>query len=75
MGYQSKDDLNLQTGNVPAPSSGILTPFDNDGQSKAEVLDRRTVRGLKSRHAQMIAIGGTIGTGAYLVESSNSLFR
>lgn len=38
----------------------------------ADLLDERyatTQRGLKSRHAQMIALGGTIGTGLVPTES------
>ena len=31
-----------------------------------EVLNQSTKRGLKSRHAQMIALGGTIGTGLFV---------
>lgn len=31
-----------------------------------EVLQQSTKRGLKSRHAQMIALGGTIGTGLFV---------
>lgn len=49
---------------------------DDDGQREnirsmveAELLDPRyaqTQRGLKSRHVQMMAIGGTIGTGLFV---------
>ena len=43
----------------------------------ADLLDERfetTQRGLKSRHAQMIALGGTIGTGLF-VGSGQTLAR
>ena len=43
----------------------------------ADLLDERyatTKRGLKSRHAQMIALGGTIGTGLF-VGSGQTLAR
>ncbi|KAF2134085.1 histidine permease [Dothidotthia symphoricarpi CBS 119687] len=44
---------------------------------RAEIFDERyetTQRGLKSRHAQMIALGGTIGTGLF-VGSGQTLHR
>lgn len=34
--------------------------------SELETIDQSTKRGLKSRHAQMIALGGTIGTGLFV---------
>ena len=43
----------------------------------ADLLDERyatTQRGLKSRHAQMIALGGTIGTGYVLLGNTASPF-
>jgi amino acid permease len=49
------------------------THFDSDIERAAsrmhgDVVDANitTKRGLKSRHAQMIALGGTIGTGTHL---------
>ncbi|KAK1055950.1 hypothetical protein LTR74_015260 [Friedmanniomyces endolithicus] len=61
--------------------------FDHGGQRKGsvvnaevltgEIYDHRyesTKRGLKSRHAQMIALGGTIGTGLF-VGSGQTLAR
>ena len=44
----------------PRYGSAILTPTD------LEVNSQSTKRGLKSRHAQMIALGGTIGTGLFV---------
>ncbi|GMA70666.1 hypothetical protein GCM10025879_19120 [Leuconostoc litchii] len=35
-------------------------------QIKATVNADGTIRGLKKKHVQMIAIGGTIGTGLFL---------
>ncbi|KAL8792203.1 MAG: hypothetical protein Q9195_005225 [Heterodermia aff. obscurata] len=35
-------------------------------EGELEVLQQSTKRGLKSRHAQMIALGGTIGTGLFV---------
>ncbi|KAL6705442.1 hypothetical protein ACN47E_006707 [Coniothyrium glycines] len=46
---------------------GIATPMIIDGE-------RITKRGLKSRHAQMIALGGSIGTGLF-VGSGQTLAR
>ena len=40
--------------------SAVLEP------GELEVLQQSTKRGLKSRHAQMIALGGTIGTGLFV---------
>jgi amino acid permease len=48
-------------GSIPGRKSSIA-----ESVVAAELLDERyrtTQRGLKSRHAQMIALGGTIGTG------------
>lgn len=44
-----------------------VTPVNSNivGQTD-ELLDSGTHRGLKSRHAQMIALGGTIGTGLFV---------
>jgi amino acid permease len=49
------------------------TPFDSDieraqsnMQGDVKDVNTTTKRGLKSRHAQMIALGGTIGTGRSL---------
>ena len=42
----------------------------------ADLLDERyttTQRGLKSRHAQMIALGGTIGTGYVKLQARASV--
>ena len=36
------------------------------GEGELEELQQSTKRGLKSRHAQMIALGGTIGTGLFV---------
>ena len=48
--------------------SAVLEP------NELEVLQQSTKRGLKSRHAQMIALGGTIGTGLF-VGSGSTLAR
>lgn len=43
------------------PETGVMKPI-----SPANLIDERyatTKRGLRSRHAQMIALGGAIGTG------------
>jgi len=44
------------------------TPYEKDAQfindtemGSGEVIEETTHRGLKARHAQMIALGGTIG--------------
>ena len=44
----------------PRYGSAILAP------AELEHLQQSTKRGLKSRHAQMIALGGTIGTGLFV---------
>lgn len=57
---ESKDDPDRKhslTGRKASVAESIIA---------ADLLDERyaiTQRGLKSRHAQMIALGGTIGTG------------
>ncbi|OJJ46806.1 hypothetical protein ASPZODRAFT_66291 [Penicilliopsis zonata CBS 506.65] len=50
------DDLENEIGLVPSKSVGEV-----DNLTRVE-----TKRGLKSRHSQMIALGGTIGTGFFL---------
>lgn len=44
------------------------------GHGEVEVHEETTHRGLKARHAQMIALGGTIGTGLF-VGSGGTLHR
>ncbi|KAI4166143.1 MAG: hypothetical protein LQ342_000029 [Letrouitia transgressa] len=44
----------------PRYGSAVLTP------TELEARNESTKRGLKSRHAQMIALGGTIGTGLFV---------
>ncbi|KAK2735001.1 hypothetical protein FQN57_001377 [Myotisia sp. PD_48] len=68
----AKDELDL-TGNVVQESNTL----DDGGEKRnhmramveADLLDTRysqTQRGLKSRHVQMMALGGTIGTGLFV---------
>ncbi|KFY42182.1 hypothetical protein V494_02547 [Pseudogymnoascus sp. VKM F-4513 (FW-928)] len=59
-----------------APDSDMKSEIDNAvsideyasaGNASAEVVNRATIRrGLKPRHAQMIALGGSIGTGLFV---------
>ncbi|KAF2740336.1 histidine permease [Polyplosphaeria fusca] len=79
-----------ETGGGPPPFSEKTTGFDVEGRASrrrssavnpeilaGEIFDERydrTHRGLKSRHAQMIALGGTIGTGLF-VGSGQTLNR
>jgi amino acid transporter len=65
-----KDESNFRQksdagGKVPDVAAGELIFDERDGT---------THRGLKSRHAQMIALGGTIGTGLF-VGSGQTLAR
>ncbi|KAJ9635393.1 hypothetical protein H2199_008396 [Coniosporium tulheliwenetii] len=51
--------LDEENGHVTPTSSSVVGRTD-------ELLHSGTQRGLKSRHAQMIALGGTIGTGLFV---------
>ena len=53
-------DVKQSTGDTEQYGSAVFEPgeIENVGES--------THRGLKSRHAQMIALGGTIGTGLFV---------
>ena len=59
--YQPGDER--QTPVVPAgPGVGSARLFEKDASGHAI----HTIRGLKPRHLQMIAVGGTIGTGLFV---------
>ncbi|EEH47577.1 uncharacterized protein PADG_03661 [Paracoccidioides brasiliensis Pb18] len=56
-------------GTSPAPEKGDVNRDAIRALVEAELLDKRyarTQRGLKSRHVQMMALGGTIGTGLFV---------
>lgn len=66
MSFESHEKKNIQE-NMKEASSGFSTDLE---QSRSNMVgqvmapgESSTKRGLKSRHAQMIALGGTIGTG------------
>jgi amino acid permease len=64
-------------GGAKLPSFDVARSGSRTGSVAVELEDDRylqTQRGLKSRHAQMIAIGGTIGTGLF-VGSGQTLAR
>ena len=61
-GYAGQEEVSKKYG------SAVLEP------GELEILQQSTKRGLKSRHAQMIALGGTIGTGLF-VGSGSTLAR
>lgn len=59
----------------PAPSSSHVKPSgvvgpDSDGDSADVQQADQLSQGLKSRHLQMIAIGGSIGTGLFVSSGS-----
>jgi amino acid transporter len=64
----------LSTENISIPKSKLEPDvrldsgqlINGDDVLRGAVFDRQTVRGLTSRHAQMIAMGGTIGTGLFV---------
>ncbi len=60
-------DVELQDTNHE-DTTGTQVPVDGSGvQPVGRVLDKRhTQRGLKSRHVQLIALGGCIGTGLFV---------
>jgi len=74
MSSESKTyDISNEKDNVPGRRGSVVTPEVLTGQ----IFDERyesTQRGLKSRHCQMIALGGTIGTGLF-VSSGQTLAR
>ncbi|XXH04202.1 hypothetical protein Hte_010616 [Hypoxylon texense] len=49
---------------------GTAQSCDTDSREVAETAARGIKRGLKSRHAQLIALGGTIGTGLFVSTGS-----
>ncbi|KAL3427754.1 amino acid permease [Phlyctema vagabunda] len=53
--------------NVPAYEKDTPPTVSSDPEyMQGEVIEEKTKRGLKARHAQMIALGGTIGTGLFV---------
>jgi amino acid transporter len=87
--WHSKSDIPLAMEKLSREQSTMKTPYDVDhekgdpiyqttsGLVAGDVFDESygtTQRGLKSRHAQMIALGGTIGTGLF-VGSGQTLAR
>jgi amino acid transporter len=79
------DKLSREQSQLPAPFESKDEKDDHaigiyqtqSGPTHGEVFDESygtTQRGLKSRHAQMIALGGTIGTGLF-VGSGQTLAR
>ncbi|KAF2810227.1 histidine permease [Mytilinidion resinicola] len=70
---QKSPDFDVGTSDPTRRKSSVVNPEILAG----EIFDERfesTQRGLKSRHAQMIALGGTIGTGLF-VGSGQTLNR
>ncbi|KAL4779760.1 putative proline-specific permease [Aspergillus varians] len=63
--------LPMDTEKGPKPSKADVANSDNEVQAGET---ETTKRGLKSRHAQMLALGGTIGT-ALFVSSGQTLAR
>lgn len=78
----SSDKLSREETRVKAPyemdqEKGVPIYQTTSGPVAGDVFDESygtTQRGLKSRHAQMIALGGTIGTGLF-VGSGQTLAR
>lgn len=62
-----EDSIALKMKSEMTTDLEAVRPFESNIEKSAELLERTsTKRGLKSRHAQMIALGGTIGTGLFV---------
>lgn len=57
---------NLGGGDAPEKSTVQSTAHSTSGTSNGEIQEPMTKRGLKSRHAQLIALGGSIGTALFV---------
>ncbi|CAG9947778.1 unnamed protein product [Clonostachys rosea f. rosea IK726] len=57
---------NLGGSNAPEKSTVQSTAHSTSDTSNGEIQEPMTKRGLKSRHAQLIALGGTIGTALFV---------
>ena len=62
--YSSGSDTHSDHGKGASPDGRTASVVVQPGE--LEELSESTQRGLKSRHAQMIALGGTIGTGLFV---------
>ncbi|KAK2626768.1 hypothetical protein QTJ16_003943 [Diplocarpon rosae] len=56
----------MKTDDQIAGDSIPVNSDDDDGVARSTSDAEKTKRGLKARHAQMIALGGTIGTGLFV---------
>ncbi|KAK5059682.1 hypothetical protein LTR84_009565 [Exophiala bonariae] len=67
MQESSEESMDLKMKNEITTDLEAVGPFTSNIEASATPLERTsTKRGLKSRHAQMIALGGTIGTGLFV---------